>query len=192
MKALEKIEEDLKGIKLYFPEHKSKYIENKNLPSFVKCFNELTDKLGKIPSQARLSEYYLDNKIRFVQDKYYKFIKARLHRAYPSIVRDFHFNYLLKTYYKQPFFYSIKKDLEGTDFSVKYNSNWYYIHLLVNTYRSNRFRNKKDSRHNFENRNRHIDLILDFNDDKSKQVGDFFLYSKEHIKLLKSKIKDCV
>lgn len=195
MGKIEKIEEDLRDIKLSFPKHKNDYIEDMcNFPPFVKAFDKILGEIGRVPTQDEFVDGYVraySNSINTIihnKHKYMKHIKARLRRAYPSIIRDYHFYNLLDVYYEGEYKYSFSNDIKGIDFKLKYKEIWFYIHMFVDTKRSRKYREKKNKRHTFNDKNRHIDLKLDFSDSKTKKVSEFYLYSKAHIDWLKNEM----
>lgn len=202
MKGIEKLEKDISNIKLNFLDIKSDYVEwGIRIPLFIDTFNMLLDAYKRLPTQKEFVEGYIDEHKEILDSKLstsdYKALEARLMRSYPSLVRDLHFYTLLKEHKNMfdDFNYSRYNDTEkGVDFSIKYLNKWFYIHCYVGTKRSKKAKKKKDKRKFMKTftDGYHLDLILNFNDVKTKKVGDFYLYSKKHLVYLKKIMEDII
>ena len=108
-------------------------------------------------------------------------LEARILRTYPSLLRDLHF-YLMcvESGLFEGVWYSLDDDFKkGVDIKVLYNRKWFNIALLQNTRRSIFFRDKKRSRHNGSN----ADVIyVELDQQDSKKCGDYYLFTKDHVK----------
>lgn len=201
MNGLKRLEKDISNIKLKFYDKRSEYIEwGINLPPFINTFDMLLDEYKRLPTQKEYVEGYIDRYKEYLDSKVstsdYRALEARLRRAYPSIVRDLHFRTLLKyTDIFDDYSYSKLDDLKyGVDFSVKYKYNLFYLHCYIGTKKSLDAKKIKDKR-KFAYKltdGEHINVILYFDDDKTKKVGDFFLYSKKHLYDIKRKMESII
>lgn len=175
-------------------------VENLLLPPISLTFYHCVYEDGQIPSEMRLIEAYLDQEEFFsytankmVEVSYggrrslvlLESLIARILRTYPSLVRDLHF-YLMA--HESGLFsavrYSVGADYkQGVDIKVKYNEHWYNIGLYVSTKRSLFYKGKKFFRHN------PVDIInFELYPNEAHMVGDFMLYSRDHISRLLSLI----
>ena len=176
-------------------------VEKLILPPIVLSFYSCIYKDGSIPSEMDLVEEYLNqenifsylpnNMVAIFYNNKQTTVSldaliARILRTYPSLVRDLHF-YLMA--YESGFFsavrYSVEADYaQGIDIRVRYNDKWYNVGLYVSTKRSLFFKKKKLFRH------RPVSLInLELHPKEAHIVGDFMLYSREHVNELLLLIK---
>lgn len=180
---------------------KDPLVENLILPPISLSFYSCVYRDGSIPSEMELVEEYLNQEDFFsyipnnmVEVSYgnkrssvpLEALVARILRTYPSLVRDLHF-YLMV--YESGLFsavrYSVGADYkQGIDIKVQCNDKWYNVGLYVSTKRSLFFKGKKLFRH------QPIDLInLELHPSEAHTVGDFMLYSQEHVSQLLKLIK---
>ena len=108
-------------------------------------------------------------------------IIARILRAYPSFVRDFHFYLLAK---ESGLFenvrYSFADDYyKKTDIQVQYKGNWYAVGLMLASKRSFFYKVKKQFRHKPGKV-----IYIELEPEQSKQCGNFYLYTDGHIQEL--------
>lgn len=169
-------------------------VENAKLPSIAKIFYENIF-LKKIPSPEKLFKEYLSRhfiketnniyKLKNTNESYRKEgIKGRVYRAYPSLLRDFHFYILC---YNSGLFenveYSFLTDTQkGVDLFITYKGTKFAISLFVNTNRSLKYKKKKYKRHNYTDLKEICISINPF--DKKNYIGDFALYQDYHIKYM--------
>ncbi len=118
-------------------------------------------------------------------------MEARLRRTYPSLVRDVHFEALLREHGLDVIH---ERDLDvcaGVDHVVKYQNRVFYIHCYVGTQAGRFGRKIKNRRHEFQGN--HLNIEMNLAAESSRLVGDFYLYSSKHIKhlleLMKKKIE---
>lgn len=176
-------------------------VENLLLPPIALTFYSLVYDMGNAPSPDILIEEYLGQEDYFgylpedkVEVNYNGVLTvvslegliARILRTYPSLVRDLHF-YLMaeESGLFEAVHYSFKEDYKGkVDIRVKYKDKWSNVGLLLGSKRSLFYRFKKKFRH------KEVDVIyIELQKDKAKWVGDFMLYTREHINELWRKIK---
>jgi len=191
--ASEVIEEKIKNYSLDFPSTKNETAEWKtSFPMFVETFDELIEENREIPAQDLLVEEYFNRNKKEIEEladseKVKEGLEARIRRAYPSLVRDRHFEILLEEQGLDVVYDKEKDVKEGVDHTVKYKGNTFFVHCFTDTRRGKYARKKKNSRHEFEGK--HIDLPLDFDDSATKKVGEFFLYSEKHVRRLIDKME---
>lgn len=171
-----------------------KCVENTLLPPMIRTFYELFF-AGYFPSAKTFVKTYLRNYFNPVDDENIqlketgtilnkKGVIARVYRAYPSLVRDFHFYMLCSESKKfQTVQYSLNNDYKkGVDLTIKYKNVVFSIALLVDTKRGNDFKHKKYSRHNYNGLHEICVRINPF--DESTRVGQYSLYNKSHLELM--------
>lgn len=113
--------------------------------------------------------------------------ERRARVAYPSLVRDLHFFFLLSEYNnKHNVFDSVRYDPEmdikhGADAIIEVEDETYYVNLYVDTAKSNKFIDKKKSHRHPANNAIELHLTVSREDARNKKVGDFWLYSEQHI-----------
>jgi hypothetical protein len=157
---------------------------------FVDTFNLMLRENNRIPSQDEFVErYFRDNAAQLTNlTKQMKIgLEARLRRTYPSFVRDVHFGALLR---ERGLDVSYDRDADvcaGVDHIINYNGLTFHIHCYVNTRMGKIGRKIKNRRHDF--RGIHLDVEMDLGADFAKVVGDFYLYSDEHVDFLVETMK---
>lgn len=166
-------------------------VENAKLPSIAEVFYEKIF-LREIPSPEKLYREYLSKHFSKEDNGRYRLnntnkaydekgIKARVYRAYPSLLRDFHFYILC---YSSGLFESVEYSFlvdtrEGIDLFVTYKGNRFAISLFVNTRRSLEYKKKKYKRHDYSNLKEICISINPF--DRKSYVGDYALYGESHL-----------
>lgn len=120
-------------------------------------------------------------------DEYMDAWERRAQVAYPSLVRDMHFFFLVSEYNQNHNVfdrvdYDPQMDIEdGVDTIVEVDDKTYYINLYVDTQKSRDFIEKKKTSRHPANNAVEIHLTVSRNDSRNKSVGDFWLYSEQHI-----------
>ena len=119
------------------------------LPPMVMPFYQLIVLMGKIPSYEAVVSFYgkcmnnpgffEDGKKREVPEEIYK---RRIHRAYPSLVRDFHFMLLLNEVGLDAR-YSMSSDLRGADVLVHFEDYTFNVAIFRDTESARKYRKKK-------------------------------------------------
>jgi len=188
------IEETIKDYDLIFPQLRDKEVEWKiSFPFFVETYLNLIKENGKIPSQHEFVIEYFERNTEEInklidRDGKKRALAARLRRTYPSLVRDTYFLSLLNENDIDAY-YDMEKDVyEGIDMVVNYKGETFFVHCYVNTSYGTKARHKKNSRHDFEGK--HIDIFLDQEGVLKKTVGNFYLYSENHVEILIEKMED--
>jgi hypothetical protein len=172
--------------------------ENKiRFPMFNISFYSFIEEFKKIPTQKQFVDYYLlinkDNyniKIYNEDERKLHFLKCRLYRTYPSLVRDIHFSLFIKEHTNETknnfVFYDKQMDLEnGIDVGMVIKGKIYGVALFVGSERSYEFRKEKEKNRVklFDNVN-YIELPKIINHTNKK----IQLYDKEDLKMLIDKI----
>jgi hypothetical protein len=183
--------DSIKEYKLSFPKKRDILVEwNLRLPTFINSFYKYLYNNNDILNQKDFFDYYMyDNKTYFDYNNFdseiLSAVMARVYRAYPSIVRDLHFNVLACEQLKgSTVLYNRKLDIEeGIDLLIKEKNSIYAVNLFTETPNSRIGREKKENRHKpFKNVN-YIDLPISLND--VNRFGDFFLYGESQLDKIK-------
>ena len=196
------IEEQLRGFNyssLYTDQRKGKdnLLEEAPLPLIITAFYAFVFLRCRIPSPEEMIDYYF----RFYAKDFQMFpatvgfrdyqfrietFEGRLLRAYPSLVRDFHFfRKLTEAHCFDSVTYSTKDDFEGSDIVIVHRGKKYAVCLMVSTERSRTYKDIKNAERHVYGDNE-IRLFLDMKN--ARTVGDFYLYGDEHIQELKDLI----
>jgi hypothetical protein len=138
------------------------------------------------PTQLEFVSYYTNVHYEALKSLNLEAVKARLLRAYPSLIREIHFYSLAKESNKFSLVkYSMYEDVEnGIDLQVELGGNVYNVSCFINTIRSKMFRQKKAHRH-LEQLNA-IEMPLDFA--SGKRIGEWILFDTNHVDILWGKI----
>lgn len=156
---------------------------------FVDSFYTYVINYHIIPNQSDAFEFYKQLNQNYFNDlnrpDLMTGIQARADRAYPSLVRDIHFNKFIEEQIgsKCLVLYNNRLDVEeGIDLMITTTKNNYGISFFTKTKNAFVGRKLKENRHiPFENV-KYIDMPMDF--EGSVKAGDFFLYGdKEYIEL---------
>ena len=154
---------------------------------------------GKVPDQEALLKSY--NKFYKKDGKYVqeytdlpdgKFIKERIFRAQPSLVRDFHFYALCcNSGYFDHVEYDLIRDVrEDCDVTVELDGKSVDVCLFVRTKASQEWRKKKIAK--AEERERDQVLVscdLTSNESTTDKTGGYVLYTDKHLDILKAYFK---
>lgn len=176
---------------LEFMNIRDHYIEwELNVPIFVTAFYLFVITYQRIPTQNEFYRCY-----KFINKKFFDAVKlsderelalkARTYRAYPSLVRDLHFNKLVSEQIKGcDIIYNSALDIdEGIDLLISNSNGIYAINLYTKTNRALQTRPKKRKKHNEYENVRYIEFPVEFKG--SLHVGDFFLYGNKEVEELK-------
>jgi hypothetical protein len=187
MMSAHDIESQIQAQSLSFLDIRQDEAEHARLPMFADAFADYVEASGKMPTQLDFVLYYFQKNSKLVAPYHPKSVEARVRRAYPSLVRDYHFAALLSDAGLGNG-YDRKTDvLMGVDHVVHYLGGTYYLHCFVATHGGHMWRDKKNNRHQMHGA--HIDVEMDMSSDMCKRVGDFYLFSESHIDKLKRDIK---
>lgn len=181
-------------------------VESARLPSFVKLFYRFIAEGGCIPNEMFFTETYLNtyffktkkglyylkpsyNQMHETQYFTREGLEGRILRAYPSIIRDFHFFLLCVESHKfDRVIYSTYLDLrKGIDLKIIKDNECYAVSLYVETNRSKMYKQQKYKRHDYSGL-KEICISLDLS--KAKKVGNFALYGYSAIRNILSRIED--
>lgn len=128
------------------------------------------------------------DQMEFFKDKYDVYWRERFLRAWGSLIRDVHFNFMIneRTDFDN-IKYSIDEDRKkGSDCTIEHNNNEYHVNLYIASEKSKRFLQSKS-----ENRDRTekdaIDIRLPLYPTGPKKVidtnpDDLWLYNREYIR----------
>lgn len=179
MLTTKQIESQVKNYPLAFSKVKDE-AEHRRLPSMLDVFNKLVA-LGRIPTQDQfVNEYFAQNPTFTTLG-----VEARLRRTFPSFVRELHGVALLRENFELLADDTVRDQNDGVDAVILYKGQTFHIHLFIDTWRSNNFRQMKNNRHEFSGH--HLDMKL--NPSGAKTVGNFFLYSEPQITSLKAEME---
>lgn len=186
MLSAKEIEEQIEDYALKFIPVRDPRVEWETpFPMFVDTFNLILTETNRIPSQDEfVYRYFQDNKAQLsrLTDSMRRGLEARIRRTYPSFVRDVHFGALLR---ERGLDVSYDREMDvcaGVDQVIRYRGLKFYIHCYVNTRIGRMGRKIKNRRHDF--RGIHLDIEMDLGAESAKSVGDFYLYSEDHIDYL--------
>lgn len=190
------IEEQLKHIdyvKFYSPYKRcvSDSVEKASLPFIMLAFYHYIFVEEMVPTPKDLiDEYYFLNRKVFSEINpttilyngmtyRKKDIDARVLRAYPSLIRDWHMLAMLnESKYFTEVKYSFIDDMNGVDITLTANDKKFDVSLFVKTKRSQEFKQYKNTvRHQYDKNE--IQMPLDFS--VAKMCGDFYLYTKADV-----------
>lgn len=176
-------------------------VENLLLPPIALTFYSLIYDMGNVPTEDLLIEEYLgqeeyfgylpDEKIEVTYNGVVTVVSmdgliSRILRTYPSLIRDFHF-YLMSSECGlfEAVKYSFIDDYKNKiDLKIKYKEEWHNVGLLLGSKRSLFYRFKKRFRH------KPVDVIyIELDKKDAHWVGDFMLYTRDHINELWRQIK---
>lgn len=181
------------------------------LPPLVTVFYKYVFLMNVLPDESQLMAAYIEacfdrhSELELLPKKIYvpaersvplplseAGIRARMLRAYPSLIRDFHFFLLCReSGLFEEVKYSVRIDyFEGYDLVVRYNGVYFYIKLYVSTYRGEYFKNAKHRRREYGGKARSIELTIDLN--KRQKKGNFFLYDGEDVRKLFEQCKQSI
>ena len=187
------IETQLKNYSLYFFQERDPIAENSRFPGFAHTFYEMLKTTGKIPTQEDFwQEYRESNKfchqVINLSQPQTTGLKARVFRAYPSLVRDIHFAaYIRDSNAFNLVLYNEILDIEhGIDLVIGKNNNLYAVSLFTDTAIARSRRNDKKGRHSKQAWMESLipfDLPIELG--RSKKAGEFFLYSEPELSMLK-------
>jgi len=188
MLSSKEIEKQIENYKLDFPQVRDERIEwGTKLPMFVATFNKLIQEKGAVPSQDDfVKRYFEDNSAELssvISSEIPKAgLEARLRRTYPSLVRDVHFESLLRENGLDVTHDPHSDVFGGVDHVIRYQGHVFYIHCYVNTRAGRYGRRLKNRRHDFQGIHLNVPMALDAG--TSKSAGDFYLYSEKHVDYL--------
>lgn len=175
-------------------------VEDLQFPPIALTFYSVLYETGLPPTDMALVEAYL------AQEDYFAYLPgekvsvtyggrttsvsldgliARILRTYPSLIRDLHFFLLARDCgHFSAVRYSADADFaQGVDIKVQYNGAWYNVGLCLSSKRSLFYKARKAFRH------KPIDIIyIELEQKDAKIVGDYMLYSEQHINQLLKQI----
>ena len=170
------IEEQIQNYPLSFDSTKDEDAESFHFPVMVDVFYKQICELGRIQTQEEFVNSCLKDSQLKESKLHTKSIVARLKRAYPSLVRDLHFNKKYQeTHPQNDVIYNGDLDIRyGIDSMIRSGNCYFGVNLFTDTIRANDYRGRKNNRHqDFFNVNI-VDIRLSMDD--CLRVGKFFLY----------------
>lgn len=179
------IEAQLQSMTLAFFMEKDEQIEWKTMPPmFIYSFYRFIAKFHRLPNQAEFWQFYLhENQSLFSEQikSHLSALQARAYRAYPSLVRDIHFYYILaeSDYFDQVLYHPEIDVKYGIDFIIQYKHRYFGVNCYISTPRSFQGREKKQFRHEKLRQLILVDLPVRFKG--SKKCGPFYLYSQREL-----------
>jgi len=184
------IEKQIANFTLEFDKLKDDEIEWRyQPPAFVVAFVQFIDEFRRIPTPEEFQKHYIAMNLAALQDHFDQWhdaptrnwkkraLMARLHRAYPSFVRDVYFFALLRENGINVE-YDATQDVEGgVDLVVARGAQKIQVHVFLDSPRSKQGRAKKNRRHAFAGD--HLDIVL--KPSECKHVGAFWLPTLKHV-----------
>ena len=191
----EEIRNQIENYKLGFFHVRNEDVERKiKFPTFLDAFYRYVYLTKRIPTQKEFYTHYLNENEVFFRDAEFSSeitygLKARIFRAYPSLVRDLHFTVYLSERFKEgKIIYNRALDVEeGIDILIVYKGNNWGISLYIDTARAHRVRELKQSRHQKYDNVKYAEMPVHF--DASVKCGDFFLYGEKEYEATKRILK---
>jgi len=188
------VEDRLKSMALTFSPIRRNDVEwEMRLPSFIDSFYSILISSQVVPTQEEFYRgYLLHNSEWFdksaLSEEQLEGIKARAFRAYPSLVRDFHFGKLLQEthVFDSVWHNPLIDSQQGIDLVVTYKTKDFAVNLYTDTSRAKIGREKKKNRHEALDITS-IEFPLKFED--NKKVGDLYLYQESDAMELYKTIK---
>lgn len=182
---------------------KDEAVEHAKLPSIAALFYKHIFLYDDIPNEDELIEEYLKKYFNRMFDSRYTLkknyrttelyfnrdgIEARVLRAYPSLIRDFHFYlYCYESNMFEEVVYSLEDDCHsGVDLILMYHDRYYCVSLYTATRRGKEFKKQKYFRHDYSHMEE-IQIEIDLKNCRTK-VGPFKLYDKKYFDQLMDKI----
>lgn len=174
-------------------------VEKAQLPSMGESFYLYLFENGSLPDQETFIRQYLaafferENKGRSFRHNgvsyRYDGLRARILRAYPSLIRDTCFYFMAsESKLFDDVSYSLRRDVyDGLDIQVVKNGISYYVSLFVETKKSRRYKKKKYRRHDY-GLIKEVCISLNPFDPKYR-IGNFSLYQEEHLDYLLQEIE---
>lgn len=186
----EDIENQIYKYKLDFPDDRRNDVEYEIFfPVFVYPFYNHVVREQSIPSQELFWKLYIEKNRDYLKNLNLSYgqkkaFKARIYRAYPSLVRDLHFGKILSRHKDfDDVFYNTHIDVDcGIDLILIKNGIKLGLILFTNTKNSLKARIRKRLKAKKVNI-KTIELPIDFKE--SLKCGQFFLYSHREIKVVK-------
>ena len=170
--------------------------EQDPFPNQAVIFWQLCDSLGRPPTQDELGKLFfktykpLPTWAHLFGDEWSKWgAEARVRRTYPSLIREYHLEFLLRHVFGDADVRRSRKlDNMGVDFQVCIQGEWQSIRTYVDTQRSKQFAKEKS-----EKRHKGLeatDLLLTLS--QGVECGMYKLYSKLQVEQIKRTLNDRV
>lgn len=178
--TVSEFEQRLASYRLRFYPVRDYTVERALFPPMVGIYKSLVGLDGMPPTQA----VFADAVAAELPDLPREAVLARACRTYPSLVRQQHFELVLREHF-HTVITSADLDLAGVDFVVIVKGRWYGVGLSTNTQRAHDWHVVKETRH------KHppfpvLDLYVEPNRYK---VGAFWLHSVEHVEEIEAFIE---
>jgi hypothetical protein len=140
----------------------------------VRLYWELTDANGCPPTQRDFAQAVADDPL--VARLPRQAVLARAARAYPSLVRQQHFEYLLRARFRWVF-RGDELDMAGVDFLVLRSGRGYGVGLSTETEDARTWRDLKETRHG----ELPVPLLDLYAEPNRHVIGDFWLHPPEDV-----------
>lgn len=177
-------------------------VEKAKLPPFALAFYKYIFFKNRLPDERELWDHYIHQPCIAFDEEYIEvyrkgtvkayeisFVKARMLRSYPSLVRDFHFYVLcLTSGVFERVSYSLRKDyFEGVDLCVTYAGREFQVSILLNSPRARTYKSQKYNRHEEVPEN---EVIMLFDLTRYARIkGKIKLFSEKHVVELLEEVK---
>jgi hypothetical protein len=149
-------------------------VEQARFPNMVATYWGLVDRNGCPPSQRDFAQAVANDPS--IQSLPRPAVLARAGRAYPSLVRQHHFEYLLRGRF-QWVFRGDELDLAGIDFLILREGRAYGVGLSTETERGRRWHEVKDARHG----ELPVPVVDLYAEPDRHVIGDFWLHPPEDV-----------
>lgn len=170
--------------------------EENPFPDQASIFWQLCEELQRPPTQGEFCRRFYDTYknsgkkwAHLFDDQWTKWgAEARVRRTYPSFVREYHLDWLLKHVFGET---AVDRhaclDHQGVDFLVRVDKEWFPVRTYVQTKRSKEFaKDKSENRH--KGLEGAVDLILSLQ--KGREVGMFKVYHIDQVRELREILRE--
>jgi hypothetical protein len=159
---------------LSFSDVRDPAVEQARFPGMVAIYWGLVDGNGCPPTQGDFMRLVADDPL--VRGLPRQAVLARAARAYPSLVRQQHFEYLLRARFRWVF-RGDELDLAGIDFLILRDGRAYGVGLSTDTEDARSWRERKDARHG----ELPVPVVDLYAEPDRYVIGDFWLHPTEDV-----------
>lgn len=178
----QEFERRLRSYPLRFLRVRDSSVEYAKFPPMAAIYKALIGADGMPPTQEAFARAVAAEMPSLPLDA----VMARALRTYPSLVRQQHFEMVLRENFAHVIA-DANLDLVGVDFVVVENGQWYGVGLSTNTEAAHEWKRVKDSRHK-----RPPFPVLDlYVEPNAYRVGNFWLHTPEHVEEIRAFIERC-
>lgn len=169
------------GYSLTFSPLRDPSVEHARLPSMVGLYWHLADSMEAPPTQLTFSEAVADA-ASYLSPR--SAVLARAQRAYPALVRQHHFEFVLRDRFRYVY-RSRELDMSGFDFLILDDGRAYGVGLSVNTQAATDWQIVKRARH----ATAPIPVLELYADPEAHRAGRFWLHSAGDIEQIEAFIE---